>query len=161
MAVEVPAATIGPSFLCGVRPNKVLACINQLALQSVLLDRPNSSVRSILGISSGSDSIYSVNSNSSILTHCPVCSKALKNVPKEKAQLHVSECLDKRRCSVVGSQYIASTLEETVKGKECPICFDRLLRGQKCAVLNCLCQFHQKCIDDWFEKKRACPVHYA
>ena len=33
--------------------------------------------------------------------------------------------------------------------------------GQRIAVLNCLCQFHETCIDQWFFVKQECPVHHG
>lgn len=106
LAVEIPASSIGPSFLCGVQPNKVLACVNHAALESVMLERPNLLRRNILCFGNESDSVHSENSNSSILMHCPVCSKGFENVPLEKTQQHVSECLNKRRGTVVGTRYV-------------------------------------------------------
>ena len=44
--------------------------------------------------------------------------------------------------------------------KECPICFEEFQVNQEIATLNCLCQYHRPCIDDWLRRgKRGCPIH--
>lgn len=42
---------------------------------------------------------------------------------------------------------------EPVTYKECPICFEEMLPGEKVGRLECLCVFHYKCIKSWFNKK--------
>jgi len=43
--------------------------------------------------------------------------------------------------------------------KECVICLEEFEVGTAIARLPCLCYFHRACIDSWFKKGRACPVH--
>jgi len=44
---------------------------------------------------------------------------------------------------------------------ECPICFEDLLPGEKVVYLQCLCIFHENCIQAWWRKhkKVECPTH--
>lgn len=53
------------------------------------------------------------------------------------------------------------------KDLECQICLEEISKGQVLATLFCLCQYHQRCIDDWFntcvhvkhKKYPECPTH--
>lgn len=44
---------------------------------------------------------------------------------------------------------------------ECIICMVPFAAGDRVAVLECLCRFHEKCLDEWLAKKNCCPVHFA
>jgi len=61
--------------------------------------------------------------------------------------------LSKTTCSV-------TTLKKTMH-KECPICFDNFSAGESVTTLNCLCVFHEPCVNDWFDKigRMECPLH--
>ena len=54
----------------------------------------------------------------------------------------------------------AAAKEDLADQRECAICFEEFRKGQKMARLNCLCTYHQHCIDDWFSRGNHCPVHY-
>jgi len=56
--------------------------------------------------------------------------------------------------------YIAEISQEN-QTTECSICFMEYTKGDILARLPCLCLYHQKCIEDWFDKKksRVCPLH--
>lgn len=43
--------------------------------------------------------------------------------------------------------------------QECTICMEEYEVGQALVRLECLCKFHKRCIVEWFERKRECPVH--
>lgn len=49
--------------------------------------------------------------------------------------------------------------------KECEICFEDLVAGDRVATLDCLCIYHEKCIVAWFNAQetkhglKSCPVH--
>lgn len=80
---------------------------------------------------------------------CPLCSKI---VLQDDAECHFVMCLTKPRIS-----YNEDTLTEN-KG-ECVICLEDLDKGNTIARLPCLCIYHKKCIDSWFEVNRSCPEH--
>ncbi|TPP58551.1 E3 ubiquitin-protein ligase ZNRF2 [Fasciola gigantica] len=42
---------------------------------------------------------------------------------------------------------------------ECCICLEDLCEGDVIARLPCLCIYHKKCIDAWFQRRPVCPVH--
>jgi hypothetical protein len=56
---------------------------------------------------------------------------------------------------------------ESDLGQECLICFEDFLHGNHVARLDCLCVYHEHCIEEWFlsqvEKvgQGSCPVHCA
>ncbi|KAJ2570309.1 hypothetical protein IW140_002402 [Coemansia sp. RSA 1813] len=64
--------------------------------------------------------------------------------------------------SPMGVRYVSYKLtsDTPLLGQECPICFDDFEPGQRVARLNCLCTYHQPCINDWLQRTPACPVHY-
>jgi len=80
---------------------------------------------------------------------CPVCNKTLHSGTLD---VHLVECLSKPRIS-----YNADVL--AADAGECIICFDDMLKGQTIARLPCLCVYHKRCIDDWFQRSRTCPEH--
>lgn len=80
---------------------------------------------------------------------CPVCSKF---VLPDDVECHLVMCLTKPRIS-----YNDDVLTED-KG-ECVICLEDLTQGDCIARLPCLCIYHKKCIDAWFEVNRSCPEH--
>ncbi|KAI8816813.1 uncharacterized protein EV422DRAFT_500720 [Fimicolochytrium jonesii] len=117
---------------------------------------------------------------SSTMAECPVCQRPLESLPEEESERHVKECLDRvatpagsvpssapapssfgGRSSVSGNRYLVQTLKEDIEGRECAICFEEFLGGQRIARLNCLCLYHVHCIEAWYQRgTRACPVHY-
>lgn len=50
------------------------------------------------------------------------------------------------------------TLEDGSQ-QECSICMVEYEIGEKLVRLECLCKFHEECIQGWFRRKRECPVH--
>ncbi|XP_077542542.1 E3 ubiquitin-protein ligase ZNRF1 [Haemaphysalis longicornis] len=80
---------------------------------------------------------------------CPVCSKF---VLPDDVECHLVMCLTKPRIS-----YNDDVLTED-KG-ECVICLEELAQGDTIARLPCLCIYHKRCIDAWFEVNRSCPEH--
>ena len=44
---------------------------------------------------------------------------------------------------------------------ECIICLMPFAAGDRVAVLECLCRFHERCLDEWLAKRNCCPVHFA
>lgn len=59
------------------------------------------------------------------------------------------------------SDYIASKVIHDVPDSECSICFGGFEKEDIVARLNCLCLYHQNCIEGWYttKKKRECPLH--
>lgn len=43
--------------------------------------------------------------------------------------------------------------------QECTICMEEYEVGQPLVRLECLCKFHKRCLVEWFERKKECPVH--
>jgi len=56
-------------------------------------------------------------------------------------------------------QYNVQVLKEPIGEIECSICLEEFTVGQKMAMLPCLCYFHDRCIESWFQKNRQCPIH--
>lgn len=123
--------------------------------------------------------------------YCPICNFDLTKLPtEESSHSHVEDCL--RKASDI-QQHIGSPEEvespafqnrmlvykiaptDDAKYRECPICFEDMLPGEKVGRLECLCMFHYKCIKGWFNKKTQkmkskdilfigknfCPLHDA
>jgi hypothetical protein len=42
--------------------------------------------------------------------------------------------------------------------KECCICTDAFEKGSQLRMLQCFHRFHLKCIDQWFERSKQCPI---
>lgn len=84
-------------------------------------------------------------------TICPVCNV---EISVRIAEGHLKRCLEGRH-RVIGDRYQVVT---GGNGKECDICYEEMNHGN-IAILNCLCQFHQHCIDQWFALGHACPIH--
>jgi len=57
------------------------------------------------------------------------------------------------------SEYRAYALQGDLPDKECFICFEYFREGQMVARVDCMCIFHQSCIDQWYARKRCCPFH--
>lgn len=82
---------------------------------------------------------------------CPVCSKTILH---DDVECHLVMCLTKPRIS-----YNEDVLQEQ-KG-ECVICLEDMIEGETIARLPCLCIYHKRCIDNWFQVNRSCPEHPA
>lgn len=80
---------------------------------------------------------------------CPVCNK---RIGSDEIESHLITCLSKPRVS-----YNEDVLK--ADAGECIICFDDMCAGEYIARLPCLCIYHKKCIDDWFQRNRCCPEH--
>lgn len=50
-------------------------------------------------------------------------------------------------------------LGHDTEAQECTICMEEYEVGQPLVRLECLCKFHKRCIVEWFERKKECPVH--
>ena len=93
-----------------------------------------------------------------------------------EASLHVANCLsnNNRDRSISGNMYVIQELEGDLDS-ECIICFEQFLEGifafksneigQKIARLNCMCFYHQPCLEKWLSTPnygvRSCPIHYS
>ncbi|BHF75086.1 E3 ubiquitin-protein ligase znrf2 [Sparganum proliferum] len=73
-------------------------------------------------------------------------------VPHDEYDLHYVMCLTRPRVT-----YNEDKLQ-TDKG-ECAICLEDLKVGDSIARLPCLCIYHKRCIDLWFQRKQTCPEH--
>lgn len=87
------------------------------------------------------------------MDYCPGCSKAKPN------QSHIQRCLERQSGKIIGNRMVLMPPEEPVPLEECPICYEAL--EHPVALLNCLCKYHQSCIDGWFDRNPSCPLHPA
>ncbi|GIK04259.1 hypothetical protein Aspvir_008338 [Aspergillus viridinutans] len=114
---------------------------------------------------------------------CPICSDELpslgENGNEDAREAHIRECIEShgrgaRSASRGGSPVAASPVpvrmlafhatEKDCLGhdgavQECTICMEDYEVGQPLVRLECLCKFHKRCIVEWFERKKECPVH--
>jgi hypothetical protein len=114
---------------------------------------------------------------------CPICNDELpplgENGNEDAREAHVRECIEShghgpRSASRGGSPVAASPVplrmlaftatEKDCLGhdgavQECTICMEDYEVGQQLVRLECLCKFHKRCIVEWFERKKECPVH--
>lgn len=91
------------------------------------------------------------------LMYCPVCSHRFDS---DKKEAHLKKCLNNPRHEIIGDRYTNLSQTNLVTG-ECSICYEDLCSASSSAVvvMNCLCRFHQKCIDDWLRRGKTCPFH--
>lgn len=114
------------------------------------------------------------------IRHCPICDLDLALLANEEdEQDHIQSCIERaeniqqHKSPVEGESYqetaensptvknrmLVYTIPRSKKNKEsesyreCPICFEDMLPGEKVGRLECLCLFHYKCIKSWFAKK--------
>ncbi|KAI9372112.1 FYVE zinc finger-domain-containing protein [Aspergillus egyptiacus] len=113
---------------------------------------------------------------------CPICDNPLPPVGRdgneESRKAHIRGCIENhgRPQLSSGSPASPSPLPVRMIGfiatekdciahdgteQECTICMEEYEVGQSLARLECLCKFHKRCIVEWFERKRECPVHKA
>ena len=97
-------------------------------------------------------------------SECPICSNQFPATATDReVEKHVESCLQQAMLSSshpIGNRYLIRTLNESIPDKECEICYETFDAGQVVAVLNCLCQFHEDCIAQWFFRGRSeCPIH--
>ncbi|KAL3479061.1 FYVE zinc finger-domain-containing protein [Aspergillus californicus] len=109
---------------------------------------------------------------------CPICDNPLPligvNGNEESREAHIRDCIESHGRPVSGSPVSASPLpvrmiaytatEKDCIGQdgteqECTICMEEYEVGQSLVRLECLCKFHKRCIVEWFERKKECPVH--
>ena len=96
------------------------------------------------------------------LQMCPVCSVKLALDENDRVQ-HLNECLTRNSSSILGDRYTVHVLNSP-DPRECPICYEEFHDGresqpQRIAVMNCLCRFHERCIERWFKRSASCPFH--
>ena len=88
------------------------------------------------------------------LLYCPVCSHRFSS----DRENHLSTCLShKPGHNLIGSRYSSTDASNVLYG-ECPICYEDL-REREGVVMDCLCRFHRKCIEEWFKRGKRCPFH--
>ena len=118
-------------------------------LPPVTREFPNYSVNSIV------DSESEYDSDDSLL-YCPVCSHRFSSSPSDRSS-HLQSCLNSPRHRLVGDRYTNLSAVLDIKAEECPICYEEMTEGV--VVMNCLCRFHGKCIEDWLKRGKQCPYH--
>lgn len=88
------------------------------------------------------------------LLYCPVCSHKFS----QDRESHLKSCLKTPPHRLIGNRY---TRASAGSNGECPICYEELGRsGGGVVVMNCLCKFHEKCIEDWIGRGKQCPYHH-
>ncbi|TPX40223.1 hypothetical protein SeMB42_g06080 [Synchytrium endobioticum] len=125
---------------------------------SFLSSRSNSELLSPRPESTDSDA-------SSVLGECPVCGTRFDvDFSEGDIEAHVGECLRKissggKGMTINGNRYVVQILNQDWVGHECAICFEDFVKSQRIARLNCLCVFHQHCIESWFSRSKpgGCP----
>ncbi|KAL4878312.1 FYVE zinc finger-domain-containing protein [Aspergillus karnatakaensis] len=109
---------------------------------------------------------------------CPICDNPLPpiglNGNEDARETHIRECIENHGRAPSGSPASQSHLpvrmlaftgtEKDCLGQdgieqECTICMEEYEVGQSLVRLECLCKFHKRCIVEWFERKKECPVH--
>ncbi|KAL5337441.1 FYVE zinc finger-domain-containing protein [Aspergillus crustosus] len=109
---------------------------------------------------------------------CPICDNPLPPIGadgnEDARETHVRECIENHGRATSGSPVSPSYLpvrmlaftatEKDCLGQdgteqECTICMEEYEVGQSLVRLECLCRFHKRCIVEWFERKKECPVH--
>ncbi|KAL4869721.1 hypothetical protein BDV12DRAFT_167557 [Aspergillus spectabilis] len=109
---------------------------------------------------------------------CPICDNPLPpigiNGNEDARETHIRECIENHGRAGSGSPVSQSHLpvrmlaftatEKDCIGQdgteqECTICMEEYEVGQSLVRLECLCKFHKRCIAEWFERKKECPVH--
>ena len=51
-------------------------------------------------------------------------------------------------------------VEKHFENNECIICLDNMKIGEKIKILDCGHIYHYNCINDWFKRKKECPLCY-
>lgn len=93
------------------------------------------------------------------LKFCPVCSERLSSRVEAQRVEHLNACLTKSGgISVLGDRYTVH-VAPSPDPRECPICYEEFEAGERVAVMNCLCRFHERCIERWFRRSPTCPFH--
>ena len=90
--------------------------------------------------------------------YCPACSHRFTS---EDRVSHLKRCMQSKQ-SVIGDRYRVISGDSIVgagSGEECGICYEDLRNGRRVALMNCLCKFHEKCIDLWLRRGKQCPFH--
>ena len=88
------------------------------------------------------------------LLYCPVCSHRFTR----DRESHLNSCLTRKLPKLpIGTRYTAT--EATAGDEECPICYEELEKS-RVVVMDCLCRFHEKCIEEWFKRGKQCPFHH-
>lgn len=102
------------------------------------------------------------------ISYCPICSRQFVSIRKEELDReldhHVDECVKRSsQIGCVGDRYSSFEYhkqnEDMEREIECSICYEVFQDGQKIALLNCFCKYHENCISTWFLKGRGCPFH--
>ncbi|EYE95014.1 uncharacterized protein EURHEDRAFT_440752, partial [Aspergillus ruber CBS 135680] len=113
---------------------------------------------------------------------CPICNNQfppLSEGSEEAREAHIRDCIENHGPRVRSSPLAASVqpqpqlpvrmvaftatekdcLGHDAEAQECTICMEEYEVGQPLVRLECLCKFHKRCIVEWFERKKECPVH--
>ncbi len=131
---------------------------------------------SFFGISNESSTIPCPNSSNDRAhpeeeVDCPVCFVSLRPRSPNSRQRHVEECVETAEHSVIeGNAFITRQWSSGSKSAqsdkfslpllECGICYEEFQSDQLVSLLNCFCQFHEYCIQQWFARgKGTCPFH--
>lgn len=119
-------------------------------------------VRSSRAVAFPANQMQRSNSSQSLMIDCPVCGSTFLGMQKNEQEEHLQRCLNVGSPPVQSPRYIVYELSQdsTQVGDECPICFDEFEEGDKISRMICLCSYHQKCLGNWLQRGKGCPVHY-
>ncbi|KAL4791346.1 FYVE zinc finger-domain-containing protein [Aspergillus venezuelensis] len=109
---------------------------------------------------------------------CPICDNELPPLGprgnEDDREAHIRNCIANHGRAVGGSPVSQPHIAVRMVGytatekdcighdgteQECTICMEEYEVGQSLVRLECLCKFHKRCIAEWFERKKECPVH--
>lgn len=114
---------------------------------------------------------------------CPICDRRLpplgENGSEDDREAHIRDCIESHgrqgrspsqqrspvaQASTPVRMIAFAATEKDCLGhdgatQECTICMEDYEVGQPLVRLECLCKFHKRCIVEWFERKKECPVH--
>lgn len=114
---------------------------------------------------------------------CPICDQELPalgpNGNEDVREAHIRECIESHGRQAGSPAQSGSPVSQPVfpvrmiaftatekdclghdgATQECTICMEDYEVGQALVRLECLCKFHKRCIVEWFDRKKECPVH--
>ncbi|CAO3589453.1 unnamed protein product [Absidia cylindrospora] len=169
--VEDPLISTSHYPIIALNPQRVCeACIRIPIKADPISIAHSSSVQDNLGGNSANGSnqrhlsmnMRRSDSQQSLMVECPVCGSGLLGMRKEQQEYHLNQCLNTGSPVIRPPRYIIYTLMEGVSqvGDECPICFEEFQVGNKIARMVCLCSYHQRCLREWLDRGKGCPIHY-
>ncbi len=93
------------------------------------------------------NTLIDLTNTSSYVPHLPL------NKSSDIQQIYIAELF-------LPSYYNIEILTDDLQHEqECSICFEPFYQHDIIARLECLCIYHKRCLDQWNQRKRCCPLH--